>query len=251
MALELEIPQPLWLQPLKCSPIPSTIPSTLRVSDSSSFHNQSTKCLVFSLQLPLAAPLVLGLRAFVVTLPRGFDASRDDQRMPHEPARMWRWDHPDDLICPGDPNSAWFLVHADGLFLPKTKREIQDYDFSVFGHVEIAYHRNWDRAVGSYSVHYHARRRRLELAPLDFDLDFLPSPAFDAQFSPASPSDPGSASPPVLSDTEEPASGAIPVVDAQPSPASPSDRGTASPPVLSGAVDPAAGPSLPSPSSPS
>ncbi|PPQ73937.1 hypothetical protein CVT26_006558 [Gymnopilus dilepis] len=140
---------------------------------------------------------------------RALSTAQDEHRGPRDHARMWNWDHPDDIVCPGDPHAAWYIVNADGLLFPRTQSEIQAFDFSIYNRVEITHNPSWRDAVGFYRSYYHARRRRLELSSFDLDLGFpLSSPYHTAPSTPLTPaSESGTVSPPLPAESEEPTEG--------------------------------------------
>ncbi|PPQ77575.1 hypothetical protein CVT26_006113 [Gymnopilus dilepis] len=140
--------------------------------------------------------------------PRALSTPQDVRGTSGVHARMWNWDHPDDLVCPGDPNTAWYIVNADGLLFPRTQSEIQAFDFSVFSRVEITHNPSWRDAVGFYRSYYHARRRRHELSSFDLDLGFpLSSPYHSAASSPLTPASESGTVSPLRAESEEPTQG--------------------------------------------
>ncbi|PPR07323.1 hypothetical protein CVT26_013683 [Gymnopilus dilepis] len=107
----------------------------------------------------------------------------DPANVPNGRASMALWSHPDLLICPGDPNSGYYIVYCDGFFLCLSPGQFENYAMSCFGYIEAVYLPNWERAVGYYSPYYFARRRRLEL-------DLIPPPPLYAPRDDRSPPPP-------------------------------------------------------------
>ncbi|PPR07591.1 hypothetical protein CVT26_002261 [Gymnopilus dilepis] len=101
--------------------------------------------------------------SFVGNLLRRTAMDEEERQPPHQRAAMWRWDPPESLICPGNPDQPWFVVNADGLLFPRTQSEVDALAPSVYRRIDILKNDNWERAVGCYSTYYYHHLRTEEL----------------------------------------------------------------------------------------